>query len=44
MAERYHHELPDSELAVVEGAGHFVWEEAPEATARAVTGFLSRVP
>jgi haloalkane dehalogenase len=44
MAQRFHDELPGSELTVVDGAGHFVWEEAPAATTRAVAGFLSRVP
>jgi haloalkane dehalogenase len=41
-AERFHRELPDSELVVVDGAGHFVYEDAPEETARAVTEFLGR--
>ncbi len=44
MAQRFHDELPDSDLEVIEGAGHFVWEEAPERTGRAVAAFLSRVP
>jgi pimeloyl-ACP methyl ester carboxylesterase len=29
---------------VVEGARHFVWEDAPERCAEALTGFLARVP
>jgi len=41
MAHRFQGELPESELVVVEGAGHFVWEEAPEKTARALTSFLN---
>ena len=41
MAQRFHDELPGSELVVVDGAGHFVWEEAPEETTSAVTRFLS---
>jgi haloalkane dehalogenase len=44
MAERFHDELPGSDLVVVDGAGHFVWEEAPDEAARAVLGFVSRVP
>jgi haloalkane dehalogenase len=44
MAHRFHEELPGSELVVVDGAGHFVWEEAPEAAGAAVAGFVSRVP
>jgi haloalkane dehalogenase len=42
-AHRFERELPDTELVVVEGAGHFVWEDAPEPCAEAVTAFLSRV-
>jgi haloalkane dehalogenase len=41
-AERFHRELPDSELVVVDGAGHFVYEDAPQETATAVTEFLGR--
>jgi pimeloyl-ACP methyl ester carboxylesterase len=44
MAHRFRDELPGSELLVVEGAGHFVWEDAPQETARAVAAFLRRVP
>jgi haloalkane dehalogenase len=43
MAQRFHDELPGSELVVVDGAGHFVWEEAPQEATSAVTGFLSAV-
>ena len=43
-ARRFERELPDTELVVVEGAGHFVWEEAPERCAEAVTSFLARLP
>jgi haloalkane dehalogenase len=42
MADRYHEELPDSELAVIEGAGHFVWEDQPERAATALVDFLER--
>ncbi len=42
-AHRFERELPDTELVVVEGARHFVWEDAPEACAAALTGFLGRV-
>jgi haloalkane dehalogenase len=44
MGRRFHDELPGSDLEVIEGAGHFVWEEAPEAAGRVVAAFLSRVP
>lgn len=38
---RFQAELPDARLVVVEGAGHFVWEDAPERTAEEVVAFLS---
>ena len=41
-AQRFERELPDTELVVVAGAGHFVYEDAPAETADAVTGFLER--
>ena len=40
-AHRFERELPDTELVVIEDAGHFVWEDAPERCAEAVTGFLA---
>jgi haloalkane dehalogenase len=43
-AHRFERELPDTELVVVEGAGHFVWEDAPETCAEAVASFLARIP
>ena len=42
-AHRFESELADTELAVIEGAGHFVWDDAPEPCAKAVTGFLARI-
>ena len=42
-AHRFQRELPDTELVVVDGARHFVWEDAPAACAEALTGFLARV-
>jgi haloalkane dehalogenase len=36
-AHRFYKELPGSELAVVEGAGHFVYADAEE-----ITGFLGQ--
>ena len=41
-AERFHEEIPRSELTVFEDAGHFVWEEEPEATSAALVDFLER--
>jgi haloalkane dehalogenase len=40
-ARRFERELPDTELALIEGAGHFVWEDAPKRCAEAVTAFLA---
>jgi haloalkane dehalogenase len=40
-AYRFQRELPDTELVVIEDAGHFVWEDAPERCAAAVTAFLA---
>jgi len=42
-AHRFQRELPDTELVVVEGARHFVWEDAPAECAAALTRFLARV-
>ena len=39
-AHRFERELPDTELVVVDGARHFVWEDAPERCAEALTKFL----
>jgi haloalkane dehalogenase len=39
-ARRFERELPDAELVVVDGARHFVWDDAPEECAAALTGFL----
>jgi haloalkane dehalogenase len=43
-AHRFERELADTELVLVEGAGHFVWEDAPEACVEALTSFLARMP
>jgi haloalkane dehalogenase len=42
-AHRFERELPDTELVVIEGAGHFVWDEQPERCAAALTLFLNRL-
>ena len=42
MAERFHAEIPGSELHVLEGAGHFVWEDEPRRTATILVEFLDR--
>jgi haloalkane dehalogenase len=43
MAHRFHDEIPDSEIAVLHDAGHFVWEDEPERCSEAVRGFLHRI-
>ncbi len=43
LAQRFHQELPGSELLVFDRAGHFVWEDEPQATADALVEFLSRL-
>ena len=42
-AHRFERELPDTELVVVDGARHFVWDDAPAKCAAALTAFLARV-
>jgi haloalkane dehalogenase len=42
-AYRFERELADTELVVIDGAGHFVWEDAPERCAEAVVRFLARI-
>jgi haloalkane dehalogenase len=42
-AHRFERELPDTELAVIGGARHFVWDDAPRECAEALTAFLARV-
>ena len=42
-AHRFQRELPDTELVVLEGAGHFVWDEQPERCTAALTTFLERL-
>ncbi|HEU0023145.1 MAG TPA: alpha/beta fold hydrolase [Thermoleophilaceae bacterium] len=39
-ARRFQRELPHTELVIVDGAGHFVFEDAPDRAAAAVTEFV----
>lgn len=41
VAERFADTLPDAEVAVIAGAGHFPWVDAPEAFSSVVESFLS---
>jgi haloalkane dehalogenase len=43
MAHRFHEEIAGSELVVLDDAGHFVWEDDPEASSRALAAFLGRL-
>ena len=40
-AYRFGKEIPGARLVIVEGAGHFVWEDDPERCAREVLAFLA---
>jgi haloalkane dehalogenase len=42
MAERFHDEIPDSELKLFDDAGHFLWDDEPRAAAEALVDFLGR--
>jgi haloalkane dehalogenase len=42
MAHRFHEEIPSSELEILEGAGHFVWDDEPARANAAVVDFLER--
>jgi haloalkane dehalogenase len=42
MAHRFQDEIPGSELAVLQDAGHFVWEDAPARTSELLVDFLHR--
>jgi haloalkane dehalogenase len=42
-AYRLERELPDTELVVLEGAGHFIWDEQPQVCAGALRTFLERL-
>jgi haloalkane dehalogenase len=42
MAERFHAEIPGSELVMFQQAGHFLWEDAPAETAHFLVEFLDR--
>jgi haloalkane dehalogenase len=40
LADRFHAEIPGSQLSIVDGAGHFVWEDAPHRTVTTLIEFL----
>ena len=40
-AYRFEQEIPNAELAVIEGAGHFVWGDEPERCAQLLAAFLN---
>jgi len=41
-AHRFHHEIPNAELVVIEGAGHFVYADEPGRCASEISSFLDR--
>jgi pimeloyl-ACP methyl ester carboxylesterase len=41
MAERFHADIPGSQLVLLDGAGHFIWDERPEQANRALVDFLA---
>ena len=43
-AHRFQKEIPQAELVVVEGAGHFVMEDEPERVGSEIAGFLADLP
>ncbi len=42
LAERFHHDLPNSQLVLVENCGHVPMEEDPQASLEAVLSFLEQ--
>jgi haloalkane dehalogenase len=42
FADRFVAEIPGAERVVLDGAGHFIWEDEPEATSRALVDFVAR--
>ena len=42
-AHRFERELPDTELVVLAGTGHFVWEDEPERCSAELAGFLQKL-
>lgn len=42
-AYRLHREIPGSQLEIVEGAGHFLYADAPERCSAAITRFLANL-
>lgn len=40
-AHRFRSEIPDAELVVIDGTGHFIWDDAPQRCTDAVLSFLA---
>jgi haloalkane dehalogenase len=40
LAHRFHAEIPGSRVSIIEAAGHFVWEDAPQAAFATLVEFL----
>jgi haloalkane dehalogenase len=43
-AHRFAREIPHAELVVLEGAGHFVWEDEPQRSSAELARFLAALP
>jgi haloalkane dehalogenase len=43
-AERFGREIPHAEVVMIDNAGHFLWDDEPEACSREVIAFLSSLP
>jgi haloalkane dehalogenase len=41
MAERFHSDIPGSKLVLLDGAGHFIWDERPQHSNSALLAFLA---
>jgi pimeloyl-ACP methyl ester carboxylesterase len=42
-AQRLHHEIPESRLVIIPGAGHIVSFDAPDQVASALSDFVGRL-
>jgi pimeloyl-ACP methyl ester carboxylesterase len=42
-AERLHRDIPDSQLEIIPDTGHLLLEEAPQAVARHINQFVSKL-
>jgi pimeloyl-ACP methyl ester carboxylesterase len=43
-AKRFGREIPHAEVVMIDNAGHFLWDDEPEACSQEVVAFLGRIP